>query len=226
MFSSDNATSHTTETYDQQVRRTIPYYDCFHDEALNIIKASGTSPKAWLDTGCGTGTLAVKAIMQCPETHFLLADPSPLMLHEAKRKLQGYTNIAFVESPTENLTDIVTHFDVVTAIQSHHYSTVQGREQATKVCYNLLNPKGIYITFENTRPFTPQGTTIDLANWKNWQIRSGKPQAQAEAHIKRFRIEYHPITIEEHLSLLRKTGFSVVELLWYSYMQAGFYCIK
>jgi tRNA (cmo5U34)-methyltransferase len=226
MFSSDNTTPHTAETYDQQVRRTIPYYDCFHDETLNIIKASGITPATWLDTGCGTGTLAQKAIVQYPETHFLLADPSPLMLQVAKQKLQSHTNVGFIEAPTENLTDIATRFDIVTAIQSHHYSTEEGREQATQVCYNLLNPNGIYVTFENTRPFTTQGTAINLENWKNWQIRSGKTQAAAEAHIKRFGVEYYPITVEEHLALLRKTGFSVVELLWYSYMQAGFCCIK
>jgi tRNA (cmo5U34)-methyltransferase len=223
---SDNATPHTAETYDAQVRRTIPYYDCFHDETLNLIKAADITPANWLDTGCGTGTLAQKAIAQYPQTKFVLADPSPQMLQTAKQKLAGYSNVEYVEASTEKLTDLTTHFDVVTAIQSHHYSTTQGRKQATQVCYNLLNPKGIYITFENTRPFTAQGTAVDLENWKNWQIRSGKTQAQAEAHIKRFGVEYYPITVEEHLSLMRKTGFSTVELLWYSYMQAGFYCIK
>lgn len=34
------------------------------------------------------------------------------------------------------------------------------------------------------------------------------------------------ITIEEHLTLLRNSGFRVVEILWRSYLQAGFYCIK
>jgi tRNA (cmo5U34)-methyltransferase len=37
---------------------------------------------------------------------------------------------------------------------------------------------------------------------------------------------FFPITVEEHLSLLKKMGFNAVELLWYSYMQAGFYCVK
>jgi len=44
--------------------------------------------------------------------------------------------------------------------------------------------------------------------------------------MQRFDVEYFPINIEEHLKLLRKTGFRIVELFWYSYMQAGFYGIK
>ncbi len=88
------------------------------------------------------------------------------------------------------------------------------------------NPKGIYITFENIRPFIVQGTEIGKENWKRFQIASGRDQATAEANMQRFATEYYPLTVEEHLSLLRKTGFSVVELLWFSVMQAGFYCIK
>jgi len=223
---SDNTTSHTAEAYDSQVRKTLPYYDCFHDETLNLIKAAGITPKTWLDTGCGTGTLAKKALEQFPNTKFTLADPSPQMLQTAKQKLAGYTNIDFLEAPTEDLTNQTERFDVITAIQSHHYSSLQERQKATQVCYNLLNPNGIYITFENTRPLTPQGTKIGKENWKNWQIRGGKTREAAEAHLRRFGVEYYPITIEDHLHLLRKSGFSAVELLWHSYMQSGVYCIK
>jgi tRNA (cmo5U34)-methyltransferase len=226
MFRSDNTTPYTAETYDTQVRKTLPYYNSFHDETLNLIKATQIEPRNWLDTGCGTGTLAQKAIAQFPDTRFILSDPSPQMIALAKQKLASHVNIKFIEAPTENLSNIQTNFDVVTAIQSHHYSTIAQREKATKVCCNLLNPKGIYVTFENIRPLTEQGTAIGKENWKNFQIRSGRDQATAEAHMKRFGTEYYPITVEAHLALLRKTGFQVVELFWYSYMQAGFFCIK
>jgi tRNA (cmo5U34)-methyltransferase len=226
MFQSDNATPHTAETYDVQVCKTLPYYDSFHEETLNLIKATHITPKTWLDTGCGTGTLAQKAIPKYPNTYFVLADPSPQMIALAKQKLAAYTNIEFIEAPTENLSNLKTSFDVITAIQSHHYSDMAKRELATKVCYNLLNRNGVYVTFENTRPLTEKGTEIGKENWKNFQIKSGRDQTTAEAHMKRFGTEYYPITVEEHLALLRKTGFRVVELLWYAYMQSGYYCIK
>ena len=84
----------------------------------------------------------------------------------------------------------------------------------------------MYITFENVRPFTPQGIAIGKEHWKSFQHSQGRDLQTIEQHTKRFDVEYFPITVEEHLSLLRRIGFSVVELLWYSYMQAGFYCIK
>ncbi len=116
--------------------------------------------------------------------------------------------------------------DVITSIQSHHYLSTDERYKAVKACYNNLNENGIYVTFENICPFTEKGTEIGKEYWKKFQISKGKTVEDAENHIKRFDVEYFPITVEEHLSLLRKSGFSVVEMFWYSYMQAGFYCIK
>ena len=48
----------------------------------------------------------------------------------------------------------------------------------------------------------------------------------AEEHAKRFNNEYFPISVEEHLNLLKETGFKNVNLFWLSHMQAGFYAIK
>ena len=90
----------------------------------------------------------------------------------------------------------------------------------------LLKNGGLYITFENVRPSTSIGVEIGMEYWKNFQESRGRNQKTVENHLERFDVEYFPITIEEHLSLLKRSGFSVVELFWRSYMQAGYYGIK
>ena len=47
--------------------------------------------------------------------------------------------------------------DVITAIQSHHYHSMGWRRKATETSFSLLRPGGIFITFENIRPFTAKG---------------------------------------------------------------------
>jgi len=69
-------------------------------------------------------------------------------------------------------------------------------------------------------------TAIGNQYWKNFQLSHGRNEKEIQKHLERFDTEYFPITVEEHLELLRATGFKTVELFWYSYMQAGFYCIK
>jgi tRNA (cmo5U34)-methyltransferase len=229
MTMSDNSTPHSAQVYDIQVRKTIPYYDEFHTQTIKIVKAIGINPKTWLDTGCGTGSLAQKATTEFPATHFVLVDPSPQMLEAAKEKLanQGPTEIEFLQPcSTEKLEKHNEEFDVITAIQSHHYLIPSDRIKATRVCFELLSSKGVYVTFENIRPLTAEGIRIGKENWGQFQLSNGRSRETVDEHLSRFDIEYHPITIKEHLSLLRRTGFSTVELLWYSCMQAGFYCLK
>ncbi|MGB9929210.1 MAG: class I SAM-dependent methyltransferase, partial [Methanosarcina sp.] len=189
-----------------------------------------SAPKVWMDTGCGTGSLVSKAIEQFPDTKFFLLDPSQGMLDQAKEKLSSHSlkNLEFLgASPTQEFSrKLEAKPNVITAIQCHHYLNHENRAKATGVCYNLLKEGGAYITFENIRPLTEEGVEIGKRYWAKFQLTHGRTDTEIKEHLERFDREYFPITVEEHLELLRKTGFRVVELFWYSYMQAGFYCIK
>lgn len=114
----------------------------------------------------------------------------------------------------------------MTAVMAHHYLHREQRRTATRKCYEALKPGGIYIAFENIVPDSLAGKEIGLGRWENYQINNGKTKAVAEKHISRFGKEYFPITISEHLTLLKECGFQTMEILWLSYLQAGFYGIK
>ncbi|HII79053.1 MAG TPA: class I SAM-dependent methyltransferase [Methanosarcina sp.] len=225
-----NSIPHLPEDYDARISLILPYYSSFHQEIINLVKSLPSSPKVWMDTGCGTGSLVNKAIEEFPYTKFLLLDPSEGMLAQAKEKLSAYPSakVQFLKaSPTQEFSqELEEKPDVVTAIQCHHYLSREGRARAASKCYNLLKEGGIYITFENIRPLTEEGVTIGKRYWGDFQSIHGRNDEEIQKYLERFDTEYFPITVEEHLKLLRETGFRVVELFWYSYMQAGFYCIK
>jgi len=115
---------------------------------------------------------------------------------------------------------------VITAILCHHYLDATTRISATENCYRMLNKGGIYITVEIIRPLTELGVELGLQRWKAFQIEQGKCADEAASHIARFDQDYYPITIEEHLAILREVGFTCCEVFWTSYMQAGFFSIK
>jgi len=119
----NNKSSHMSEDYDLQIIDTIPYYESFHNETLNIIKVILERPNIWLDTGCGTGTLIQKAFEEFDITNFVLADPSEKMLNKARSKLSKHPQerLTFLE-PTETgkISFKGDHRpDVITAIQAH-----------------------------------------------------------------------------------------------------------
>lgn len=228
MRNKDNTTPYQSELYDAHVKNTLPYYESYHQETINLIKSLSSKPELWLDTGCGTGSLIEKAANQFPDTEFLLLDPSEGMLKQARAKLSNQKRLKFLDpSPTQEFNQkLEKKPDVITAIQCHHYLSPEDRINAIKVCYDNLKEGGIFVTFENIRPLTEKGIEIGKSYWKNFQLAHGKKEEEINQHLERFDVEYFPITVEDHLAILRDTGFSTVEILWYSYLQAGFYCIK
>jgi tRNA (cmo5U34)-methyltransferase len=228
MSTDDNRTPHLPADYDRQIRGVIPYYRELHTEILNLVRSYRPHPDAWLDTGCGTGSLICLASSMFPETRFILADPSASMMEQARSKLQGCDRIRYLQpAQTQELQGVdMNSLDVITAIQCHHYQAPSERRRAVAECHGLLREHGIFLTTENIRPFTAEGTAIGKNYWGQYQKDYGRNEDEIKIHLSRFDKEYFPITVMEHLDILKEAGFRTVEMFWYSYMQAGFYAIK
>lgn len=222
----DNLTAHSSTEYDEQIIPTIPYYNLFYPTTFELVQSINGSPNVWLDTGCGTGNILTKAKKLFPATSFILADPSQTMIDLAKCKYKNDSSINYSMADTQSLDCADESIDVITAIQCHHYLSEEARKDATKNCFRMLKKGGIYITFENIKPYTEQGVNISLKRWGSYQISQGRPPEKVQDHLNRYNKNYFPITVSDHLKLLSDIGFEVVEILWLTYMQAGFYAIK
>lgn len=221
----DNTTPFKVNAYDENVPKVIPFYSELSEQVISVIRAFFPDKRlALLDTGCGTGTFALKALERLDIQRLTLCDPSENMLNDARAKLAG-RNCELLDIGSEKMM-FVNEFDVVTAIQSHHYFDRPTREKAVANCFKALKNGGIFIYFENTAPLTDTGREILLKRLGEYQLSSGRTQEETDSHLARYGVEYFPINIKEHLEMLEQTGFEVCELFWQSYMQCGFYAVK
>jgi tRNA (cmo5U34)-methyltransferase len=209
----------------------MPFYDVMQSETIDIVKTVRPDVTQWLDTGCGTGTLVEAALRFFPDTTFVLTDPTELMLQAAVTRLKAFQGNRVQFLPLTPSEDLLSHQDVlkpqvITAILCHHYFNREKRRSVTDVCCHLLDAGGVFVSVENIMPDSKQGTQMGIERWKRFQMEHGRTPIMAEKHAARFNIEYFPITITEHLDLLKKAGFKTAELFWKSHMQAGFYGIK
>ncbi|MCR5105857.1 MAG: class I SAM-dependent methyltransferase [Eubacterium sp.] len=223
----DNTSSYNSSIYDANITNVLPYYLEFHGQVIDVAKMITRENKAkvkWLDTGCGTGTLALRALGEIPDIEFTLCDPSKGMLEIAKEKLSG-KNIHFNTVASDALS-YKNEFNIVTAIQSHHYYDIDTRVIAVKKCYEALKEDGIFMTFENIKMSTEESDAIALKRWGQFLLDHGWTPEGVKAHQARRGTEMFPITIEQHLEMLKNAGFKSVNILWVSYMQAGFWAVK
>lgn len=231
MSTPDNATPHKAADYDAGVRQTIPFYEAIQAQTVNLVRTIKPEAECWFDTGCGTGYLAELAIPCFPKTSFVLTDPSSAMLDQAERRLRDHKpdRVRFLPPiGNENLGTCEDHVhpQIITAILCNHYLLREGRQAATEASYRLLAKDGLFVTVENISPAAEADVTLGLERWRRFQLEHGRSPLVVDDHVKRFNTEYFPITVGEHLDLLRRAGFRSATLFWLSYMQAGFYAVK
>lgn len=222
----DNKSAFNSTEYDAQIIRTLPYYEDFHWQVIDLVKAMNLNKIDWLDTGCGTGKTAYKALTELDsiDLNFTLCDVSSEMIRIAENRLQD-AEITFRNISSQEL-DYNNCFDVVTAIQCHHYLSQTERKKAVRKCFDALKENGVFVTFENICYKNENADLVAVRRWQNYMLANGKTPQEVKKHSERRGTEVFPITIAEHIELLEKSGFKCVEPIWLSYMQAGFMAIK
>jgi tRNA (cmo5U34)-methyltransferase len=221
---SDNATAHASSAYEREVTKTIPFHDEILNTAIDVALAVNPSPRRWFDTGTGPGTLIERAMLRAPNALFHAADPSSAMLELARARLPIPAE-RFFQVGSQDLPDMEP-FDVITAVQCHHYGDMDARTKAVARCHRSLVEGGVLVVFENVRAETDEGHAWQRARWAAWQRAQGRDEATVAKHLAREGTAFFPIRPSEHVELLGRIGFRVVEMVWRAYGQAGFVAVR
>lgn len=220
----DNKSAFNSDNYDKKIKQTLPYYDDFYTQVVEVVKIFNHKALRWLDIGCGTGKMGSVAFENVELDKFVFCDSSDEMIRIAKERFNCH-NAEFSVCDVQNLT-YDNEFDVITAIQVNHYLHIDERRVALQKCYESLKNNGLFFSFENFEPFTSVGKTVYLEKWKRYQMKQGKTFEECKKHIERYGKDYFPISLSKNLELMRNCGFKVVEILWLTNMQVCFWGIK
>ena len=220
----DNISAFNAMEYDNKIKQTLPHYDEFYKQVIELVKTFHIGAVRWLDVGCGTGKMGSVAFENVALEKFVFSDCSEKMIKIVKERFD-FENTEFVVCDAKEL-DYVNEFDVITAIQVNHYMNETSRKAALMKYYAALKNNGLFISFENFAPFTDLGKSIYLERWKRYQLEQGKSLEECNKHIERYGKEYFPISLSENIELMKNCGFKIVEILWLSNMQVGIWGIK
>ena len=93
-------------------------------------------------------------------------------------------------------------------------------------CFEILEPGGVLVVFENVAANTEFGARIQTERRSEFQRRQGRTEEEIARQTARFGKEMLPVPVAEHFALLREVGFGTVELFWRAQLQAGLYAVK
>ena len=82
----DNKSAFDSGEYDRKIKQTLPYYDVFYKEVIELVKTLHHSPVTWLDIGCGTGKMGSIAFETVELEKFVFCDASDEMIRIAKER--------------------------------------------------------------------------------------------------------------------------------------------
>lgn len=214
----------SADSYDLEIRRTVPFYEELYRQIAETAKALGNKPLSWLDIGCGTGKTAEAVLEKLPLEKFVFCDVSKEMINICKSRLP-FSEAEFLVSDVSDL-NFCEEFDIVTAVLICHYLKLPERKSALQNCFRALKKGGILITVEN---FAPSGTILEklyLKRWESFQLERGRSPEVCRKHLERYGKDYFPITVPESLSMLRECGFAESEVFALSCCQAAFISVK
>ena len=141
-----NPSAFCAEEYDEQIIRTLPFYEEFYNQAVRAAAALGKTGLTWLDVGCGTGKMAESAYRRLDIGRFVFCDISREMLQTAKDRFSSFSGTQFILCPAQELA-FHEEFDVATAIQVNHYLSRGDRRSSVKNCFNALKSGGLFLSF-------------------------------------------------------------------------------
>lgn len=193
---------------------------------LSILKSfykkfiSNGHSKNILDLGTGDGIL-IKTLFKDNQlqNHIIVVDGSEKMLKKAERNLNYLTNVKYIQSSFQELTEKglkPNYFDFIISSMAIHHLELENKKSFFKMIYTLLRNRGYFLNIDVTTSNTHKYTQWYLDLWSEW-INGYQNQNNTNTEFE--EIPYHaPDKPENHfdpleiqLHFLKEAGFIDVE---------------
>ncbi|TQO36999.1 tRNA (cmo5U34)-methyltransferase [Arenibacter algicola] len=168
-----------------------------------------------LDIGCGAGNYSLKMISKLSNLECTLVDLSDPMLDKAYERISEQTNknVHVVKGDIREVPLKQNHFDIILAgAVLHHLRDDQDWETTFKKIYGLLKPGGCFMISD----LITQDT--EILNDYTWERYGDYLEELGGKDYRKKVLDYvdkedSPRSMNYQLDLMKKLGFSKVEIL-------------
>ncbi|MDB5016669.1 MAG: SAM-dependent methyltransferase [Mucilaginibacter sp.] len=184
--------------------------------------------KNLLDIGCGAGNYTLKMLTRISNLNCTLNDLSMPMLERAKERVSAQTTgeVTIIQDDMRNLNLPDNHFDIILAAATFHHLREDAEwENVFSKLYKTLKPGGsIWISDLITHDSAPLNKLFQQ-RYSDYLDTLGGPEYRQKV-LDYVAHEDTPRSVNYQMDLLKKVGFSDVEILHKNSSFAAFGGIK
>jgi tRNA (cmo5U34)-methyltransferase len=197
---------------------------------LVVRAAIALSPNATsvLDVGCGAGNYALKLLQLLPDLNVTLVDLSRPMLDRALQRVRAQTNghVTAIQGDVRDVNLGIDEFDIILAgAVLHHLRTDSEWNQVFTKLNRSLKPGGTFWIVDLIEHDLPQIQEIMWQRYEEYLTGLGGEELRSIVAAEVAQQD-SPRSLLFQIDLLRKTGFTSVEVLHKNSCYAAFGAIK
>ena len=200
--------------YDDWICKVCPSYALAIDVVLSLCPRK---TRYVLDLGCGTGTIGEAVCGKYPQAHVTLVDISPNMIARAREKLHHYAErTRFFEKDITRFRSQYT-FDIVISSLAIHHLSLKKKEYLFEEVLKQLVPGGYFFIIEQVVGATSHCERVYRNKWVETMRAAGLRNAEIEEVLQRKEDHDQCLTVWEQLNMLKKTGFTGIDVFFKDY---------
>ena len=219
----------TATVFDDMVGRSVPFYDEIQRMSVELAADFATPDSNLYDIGCATGTtLLMLEPLVDPSVRFIGIDNSPQMLQRAQEKLDALPSrrerLLVCEDVHEGLA--IENASVVFMTLTLQFVRPLHRERVVQTVADGLKPQGALILVEKLTEGDTLFNRLFIKYYYDKKRRRGYSDLEISQKREALENVLIPYRLEENEALLRKCGFTKVQVWFRWYNFCGIIAVK
>ena len=208
--------------FDEHVNNSVPMYNEFHNEIINMSCFFVQKNSKIIDIGTSTGILINKLKENNKEKNidFVGIDVEEDMIKECKKR---YDNIDFFNIDAIDFD--YTNSSIITSVLTLQFINIKDRKRILNKIYNQLNDGGALFVVEKVRTDIPLIHDIYNDLYYDFKLK----QFTSDEIMKKnqsLRGIMNPLTVNENIEMFKEAGFEKIDIFMKINNFVGFIIIK
>ena len=228
--------------WDKSQTALVDYREERFSVMIDILRSVAVNNIRVLDLGCGPGSTSLRVLESVDKATVVSVDYDPVLLKIARRVLNKFGSGSMIveadlSAPGWEEKLPLRSFDAVVSTTALHWINENALEKLYKHCFEMLSPNGIFLNGEHIHPAAEDERVkmfydsvrhrmerenlrrLQALDWDAWWKSIGNdPMFSKEMKIRseRYGMGDHDknVTLERHMDLLRRAGFSLIDVVW------------